>query len=219
LKLRVVAFDLDGTLVRDRSSWTTIHRRFGVEEAARSHMPLYESGKIDYQEFMRRDIALWPRKLHVRDIDLILSDFLLNPQALGVISEIRKMGYEVAIVSAGIDLLADRVAKTLGVELVIANGLQTDVDGYLTGHGIFRVDLLHKDLALQNVLRKIGVMMRQCMTVGDSKYDISFLQRAGYGVAMGDDPDLGEATTFVIRDLPEVLHCIKLVEANPQVVH
>src|SRR2546426_8779375 len=48
LRAKLVAFDLDGTLVQERSSWTKIHCHFGVEDIARSNMPLYESGKIDY---------------------------------------------------------------------------------------------------------------------------------------------------------------------------
>lgn len=210
----MVAFDLDGTLVEDRSSWTKIHRKFGVEEQARNNMPLYESDRIDYREFMRRDIALWPKDVHLKDIDALLSDFVLNPQVPDVIPEIMKMGYEVAIVSAGLDLLANKVAKALGVTTVVANGLQTDPRGYLTGDGILRVDLLRKDIALGSVLRKIGVTMGQCMAVGDSKYDMAFLKHAGYGVSFGRNADLVKVARFVVDDLQEVLGCIRIVESK-----
>jgi len=212
----VIAFDLDGTLVEDRSSWKKIHRHFGVEELARNNMQLYESGKIDYEEFMRRDIALWPSELHLNDIELLLSKFALNSQARVVTSEIKKMGYEIVIVSAGLDLLANKVAEALDLTIVLANGLQTDFRGYLTGNGIFRVDLLRKDLALENALRSLGVSMRECMAVGDSKYDTTFLQRAGFGVAVGKDPDLATIASFVINELSELIPCIGSIESKLQ---
>jgi phosphoserine phosphatase len=210
----MIAFDLDGTLVQDRSSWTRIHRHFGVEGAATQNMPLYENRIIDYQEFMRRDIALWPPKLHLKDVDQLLSDFVMNPQAPKVIEEIRRLNHDIALISAGLDLLANKVAKILEITTVVANGLQTDSRGYLTGKGIFRVDLLRKDIALESVLKGKGVRLDECMTIGDSKYDKTFLQRAGFGVALGKDPDLADVATFVIDELSEVVPCITSVEAK-----
>lgn len=168
-------------------------------------MPLYETGKIDYEEFMRRDIALWPRQLHVKDIDLVFSDYSLDPDARNVTERIRQLGYHIAIVSAGIDLLANKVAKALGLTNVVANGLQTDDRGYLTGRGIFRVDPLHKDIALETLLEGMGVTLNECMSVGDSKYDLTFLKRAAFGVAIGDDPVLARVATHVIDDLSQLI--------------
>lgn len=210
----MIAFDLDGTLVRDQSSWTKIHRHFGVQEPATKTLQLYENHIIDYEEFMRRDIALWPRQLQVIDIDHVLSDFALDPQAPNVILDIRKMGYEVAVISAGLDLLANKIARILGVTLVVANGLQTDARGNLTGEGIFRVDLFRKDVVLEKLLRRIGSRLDECMSVGDSKYDKTFLQRAGFGVAVGNDPELARVATFVIYGLSELVACIRSIESE-----
>jgi phosphoserine phosphatase len=205
LELKLIAFDMDGTLVKEPSSWTRIHRHFGVEGSARYNMPLYETGKIDYDEFMRRDIALWPRKLHVKDIDLAFSDYSLHPDARNVTARMRQLGYDIAIVSAGLDLLANKIAKALGLTSVIANGLQTDDRGYLTGRGVFRVDPLHKDIALETLLKGKGITLNECMSVGDSKYDLTFLQRAAIGVAVGNDPVLARVATRVIDDLSELI--------------
>lgn len=200
--------------MRDRSSWTRIHRHFGVEDIALRNMPLYENHKIDYEEFMRRDIALWPPKLHLKDVDHLLSEFELNPQAPAVIHEIRRLNHDVALISAGLDLLANKIANILGITTVVANGLQTDSRGYLTGKGVFRVDLIRKDLALENVVRDRGIKLEECMTVGDSKYDRTFLERAGFGVAFGKDPDLTDIATFVIDELSELVQCIASVESK-----
>ncbi len=214
LKLKLIAFDMDGTLVKEPSSWTRIHRHFGVERSARNNMPLYETGKIDYEEFMRRDIALWPRELHVKDIDLVFSDYSLDPDARNVTARIRHLGYDVAIVSAGLDLLANKIAEALGLTSVIANGLQTDDRGYLTGRGVFRVDPLHKDVALETLLNGLGITLNECMSVGDSKYDLTFLQRAAFGVAVGNDPVLARVATHVIDDLSKLIPFVESLDTN-----
>ncbi len=181
----------------------------------KSNLLSYETGKIDYVEFMRRDIALWPKNLHISEIDSVLSNFTLNPQASDVISDIEKLGYTVAIVSAGLDLLANKVAHAIDVELVVANGLQTDSEGFLTGEGIFRVDLMRKDIALESILRMNAIAMSHCMTVGDSKYDAMFLKRAAYGVSVSNDPDLAKVASFVVGELKEIIQCIRSIEAKP----
>jgi len=214
LRFKVVAFDLDGTLVRDTSSWTTIHRYFGVEQRARLNLPLYETHVIDYEEFMHRDISLWPDHIRLEDIDRLFSTVAVNPKAREVTREIRRLGYEVVIVSAGLDLLANKIAKILDLAIVVANGLEVDNRGYLTGKGIFRVDLLRKDLALETVLERIGVTLDECISVGDSKYDKTFLSRAGYGIAVGKDLELQKVATFVIDELSEIISCIRSIEAK-----
>ena len=55
--MKLVVFDMDGVLTEYFSSWVRVHEHFGTDndEALR----LYMEGKIDDEEFMRRDIALW----------------------------------------------------------------------------------------------------------------------------------------------------------------
>ena len=54
---RLAGFDLDGTLLEEDSSWAAIHRFFGTTRESQQSLKLYSEGKIDYKEFMRRDIA------------------------------------------------------------------------------------------------------------------------------------------------------------------
>jgi phosphoserine phosphatase len=63
LPYKLVAFDMDGTLLTQKSSWGKLHRYFGTYELSLKNMEAYEQGKIAYNEFMRRDIMLWKPKL------------------------------------------------------------------------------------------------------------------------------------------------------------
>ena len=75
MRYKLVAFDMDGTLVVVNSCWGVIHRHFGTQRGARENLRAYERGEIDYLEFMRRDIALWRPVPTVDEIRSILSGF------------------------------------------------------------------------------------------------------------------------------------------------
>ncbi len=209
IDIRIVAFDFDGTLSHNGSSWRKLHRYFGTKEKSRINLELYEKGEIDYKEFMRRDISAWPNDLHISKVREIVSDgFQLNPDAGHVISEIKKRGLKVAIISAGLDVLISKIGEELGADHVIANGFETDGEGFLTGEGIFRVDLIRKDLALLSLLDSIGLSAEQCLSVGDSKYDSNFLKASGRSVAIHGDEELERVATHVLTNLTDVLKYI-----------
>jgi phosphoserine phosphatase len=200
MKYKLVAFDMDGTLIEQDSSWRAIHRHFGVEEAARVNIEAYERGEIDYPEFMRLDIKLWQPTPHISQIDRIVSDFRLAPNAVDVVAEIRRRKYEIAIVTGGIDILAEKVARALSIDNILSNGLEVDKKGYLTGEGIFRVEPTRKHEALKRLTEKFGLTLADCVAVGDSKYDAKFLEHAGFGVAIGENVVLAKVADVVIKD-------------------
>lgn len=202
----LVAFDLEGVLVGERS-WISLHEHFGTKERAYENLEAYKSGKMDYGEFMRRDIALWP-KAHADEINSVLSKFTISEGAAETIAGLKKKGYEVAIISAGIDILAKKAAKELGIPYVLANGLELDGTGHLTGEGVERVALGKKERALESLAKYIGLEQKQCVAVGDSDWDTSFLASSGLGVAYGrgeHSDRLNEVAKLKIENLRELL--------------
>lgn len=157
---------------------------------------------------MRRDIALWKPKPHITTIEKILLDYTLAPNAEHVIKTLRERKLHVAIVTTGLDVLADSVASKLHVPNIVANGLVLDENGYLTNRVIFNVDLFEKHKAFNRLVKKIGIPKSQCIAVGDSKYDASFLRSAGLGIACKKDGDLVNVADVVITDLEELLNFV-----------
>lgn len=200
MKYKLIAFDMDGTLLVEDSCWGALHRHFGTSALAKKNLEAYERGEIDYPEFMRRDISLWQPVPHISEIKRVLASFRLAPNVAEVVREISARGYSIAIITGGLDLLANRVARELGVRHTLANGLEVDDRGYLTGEGVFRVEPTLKHEALAKLAAELGLKLGECAAVGDSKYDINFLKNAGLGVAVGDDPSLAEVADVVIRD-------------------
>ncbi len=208
MKYKLVAFDMDGTLILGDSCWEVIHRHFGTRQAAKGHLRAWEAGEIDYMEFMRRDIALWRPAPTLQGVREILSSYSFAPNVRTVVEEARRRGHQIAIVTGGLDLLADEVARDLGVAHVLANGLAADARGRLTGEGILRVEPTKKDANLLQLTRLLGISPEECVAVGDSKHDAKFLELAGLGIAVGKSAELARVADVVIEDfgdLPQLL--------------
>ena len=148
---------MDGTILEEDSSWVALHRHFGTTRTGKRGLKLYTDGKIDYTEFMRRDIASWPKNLAIDEVDRILSKYRIRKEAPETVNRLKDLGAKVTLVTSGIDILAERVARDLGIESWVANGLETTSSGRLAGTGIGRVDPSRKDIAYLRLLRRLGI--------------------------------------------------------------
>ena len=203
LEIKLAAFDLDGTVLEHNSSWVAIHRHFGTEHNGAASLRLYTEGKIDYREFMRRDISSWPKGVTRDEIVRVLSDYKIRREAPEVFRELRARGIQTALVTSGIDILARDVASDLEIDHWVANGLRFDRNGKLLPKGVGRVDPTRKDIAYHKLLSRIGIPSKKTIAVGDTIYDLAFLKSARLGFML--------AHTTRVPDL-EIIHIEKLTE-------
>jgi phosphoserine phosphatase len=210
---RLVVFDMDGVLADIESSWVHVHKHFGVNN--NQSLYAYLRGEIDDLEFIRRDIGLWKKtepdvtENHIREI---LSDVPIMSGARRTVRELKRMGIATAIVSAGIDVLAERISKELGIDVQHANGLAKDRDGKLSGEGILRVRLMDKGDAVAEVANTMNVQTKDIVAVGNSRYDVSMFRRAGVGIAFQPSDDFVRTSAQVVvqqKDLSMILQFIR----------
>jgi len=208
MAFKAVAFDLDGTLVTEKSSWWTLHKFFGTYDQSVRNMTSYEQGKITYDKFMKLDIGLWKPRPHISTIEEVLLNYTLTSNSKLVTKLLKEKGYSLFIVTTAPNVLANAVAREINISHVVSNGFVFDSEGYLTQNIVFNVDLLKKEIAFRKLLSKAGVKCEECVAVGDSRYDKSFLNAAGLGVAFNPDNILRKEAKTIIHDMKELLDLI-----------
>jgi phosphoserine phosphatase len=99
------------------------------------------------------------------------------------VAELKKHDVQTAIISCGIEVLANRVANELGIDFVVANGLVVDEDGRLTGEGTLSIELADKGKPLRRLLEENGIAKEECVGVGNSYGDAAMFEVCGLGIA------------------------------------
>lgn len=200
---------MDGVLTDTISSWRHIHERFGTTNER--SVAAYLRGDIDDLEFMKRDVSLWKehgKHAQKETIQNILNEIPVITGAQECISFLKKHGIKTAIVSAGLDLLAEKVARDLGIDYVFANGLKTDKEGRLTGEGILHVQLIHKEKNVKTLAANLDIPLEQCAAVGNSCFDISMFEACGIGIAFNpEDSCVRKSADLVVegKDLSRLI--------------
>jgi len=206
-------FDMDGVLIEEVSSWVIIHNHFGVNNER--SVKDYIEGRIDDFEFMRRDIALWRKKrhpLHIDDMKKILNHATFMPGAEETFRRLKERGIKTAIVSGGLLCIAKPLAERLGIDIVLANGLEVDDDGYLTGEGVLNVPLNDKGTVVRNLLKELGIKKEDSFATGNSYIDVSMFRESGLGIAFNPDDDVVRREADVVieeKDLKMVLEHVE----------
>ena len=212
-KIKFIFFDMDGVLTDIISSWRHIHDYFGTSNE--HSVDLYLRGKITDLEFIKRDVSLWKTKGTYTTKQVlydILSDIPLMTGAQQCIDYLKSKKVTTAIVSAGLDILAEKVAKELGINYVLANGVKTDNNGRLTGEGILKVPLVGKDKTIRNFIQKHHFSLENCAAVGNSCFDVPMFETCALGIAFNPADDcIREAADIVVegKDLTRLIHSLK----------
>lgn len=212
-KLELVIFDMDGVLTDIISSWKYIHDYFNTSNER--SVDDYLKGKIDDMEFIRRDASLWVedgKPVTRKKLVKILSDVPLMKGAKECISYLKNRDVKTAIVSAGLDILAKRVAKELGIDYVYSNGVKTDKEGRLNGIGILKVRLMRKDATVKKISKQLKIPLEKIASVGNSCFDIPMFDISGFAIAFNPEDDcIKEASDVIVKgkDLPRILPHLK----------
>jgi phosphoserine phosphatase len=211
LTIKLVVFDVDGTLTRNKSIWFKIHELFGTTVEGKMYYDQYFAGEISYDQWADYDAALWKDKPVETVMETVRAAELV-PGAEDTISVLKENGIETAILSGGLDLMADYIGHRLGIDYVLTNKLHQR-NGLLTGTVENLVAWGDKARVIQKINDHFRVSLEDTAFIGDGRNDVSVFEVVGLSIAFNpEDQEVADAADVVIRedDLRSILPFIIL---------
>ena len=197
--IRLVVFDVDGTLTQHSSVWWRLHELFGTTKEGRLYFDQYFAGEINYEQWADYDAALWTGE-PVSKVMEIVSATKLVPGVPETVATLSEHGIKTAILSGGLDIMADDIARRAGIEYVLTNklGIKDDV---LTGTVENIIGWAEKAKYIHIILDHFDMTLEETAFVGDGRNDMSVLSIVGLSIAFNpEDQEVADSAQVVIRE-------------------
>jgi phosphoserine phosphatase len=183
---RLVAFDMDSTLIRAEVI-DELARLAGVGEQVASITEAAMRGELDFRASFRNRLALL-RGLPESRLTEIVENVPLMDGAERLVSTLRRLGYKTAILSGGFTFVGRELQRRLRIDYLHANELEIS-GGAVTGEVVGDiVDGARKAALLEAIAEAEGLSMEQVIAVGDGANDLPMLSIAGLGIAFRAKP-------------------------------
>jgi phosphoserine phosphatase len=209
----LIAFDVDGTLVRGPNGWTVwelLNARFtGCAEHNRERYARYLAGDLSYAEWVELDVTGWRDAGATRD-DLVgaLEPLRLIDGAREALGALTDAGYRLVAITGTLDLMLRTVFPDHPFEEVHANHIGFDDDGRIDHWRATPFDMDGKAKALRAIALRETIPLERTAFVGDSSNDVWIAREAGFALAFNSDSAaLDEAAAATVRadDLRAIL--------------
>jgi phosphoserine phosphatase len=187
----LIVLDADSTLLQGEVIDLLAEQRgcgAQVAEVTRAAM----EGTVDFDEALRRRVRLL-RGLDESDLADVRGALLLTPGARTLVRTLKRLGYEIAVVSGGFTQVLAPLVGELGIGSLAANVLEIE-DGVLTGGLVGPIiDRAAKADALIRFADQSSVPLSRTIAVGDGANDLDMLATAGLGIAFNAKPVVRQA--------------------------
>lgn len=208
-QLKLAVFDLDGTLIRPRSSWKYLHQKLGTWEMAKPNAKLFYDKKITWEEWANRDAKLW-KGTSAEEVERIARRCPITRGAKETLCRLRDRDFALAIISGGLSFFAERVGLELKIPNVFANKLDSE-NGILTGEVVNSVTQTNKCELLSRLLERLGLSLRQTVAIGDDFTMVPMFKVVGLSIAFNPfDPQVGQSAWVTINS-QSLLHILPYI--------
>lgn len=208
---KVVLFDMDGTLLKDRGIFV-IGEKLGFHDEL---VRLIREPSIPYYE---RSIAIGKILKGMKSSEFleIFNKVPLQDNVENVILELKKRGIITAIATDSYQFLADELKEKLDIDYAFANNLIID-KGIITGELEINNVSLEKDFdgnniysickgrVLEQLCQKHKISLEESIAVGDGIVDIGMIKKAGLGIAFNASEKVQKHANLVTNDFRLIL--------------
>jgi phosphoserine phosphatase len=206
--IKLVCFDVDETLV-DGTSWWMLTEALGCSlEKAFNIFNQAREGKISFREGERLFTKMFQNSGNATRefIKNFFESIDVKPEAKDLISYLKQKGYIIYLISGGIDIYVNSIARKLGADGFYANSsLDFNKKGILQGIHYRENQKGIKAEQLQELIRKIGIDMNHVVFIGDSENDIDVFKATKHGIAVStSDEELKKVSWKLVNSLSEI---------------
>jgi HAD superfamily phosphoserine phosphatase-like hydrolase len=185
---RVIAFDLDGTLIRGLEfSWTRVWQYLQFPDSVRkTGMLRYRRRQTSYQQWCEWACKLFREKqLKRADFPKIIDGLTVTKNLREAIRLLKDDGFVTALISGGIDVFLEELIPNADqlFDYIFINHLKFDSTGVLAGVEATPYDFEGKATALERVCKERGYTLEQAVFVGEGFNDEFVAGRAGLTIA------------------------------------
>ncbi|WP_405579946.1 phosphoserine phosphatase SerB [Streptomyces sp. NBC_01190] len=205
---RLVVMDVDSTVIQDEVI-ELFAAHAGCEAQVAEVTAAAMRGELDFEQSLHARVALLAG-LDVSVAEKVRAEVRLTPGARTLIRTLKRLGYQVGVVSGGFTQVTDDLKERLGLDFAAANTLEV-ADGRFTGRVTGPiVDRAGKAALLRRFAAEAGVPLSQTVAIGDGANDLDMLNAAGLGVAFNAKPVVREAadTALNVPFLDTVLYLL-----------
>ncbi|MBI4804777.1 MAG: phosphoserine phosphatase SerB [Desulfovibrio sp.] len=196
---RLVAFDMDSTLIRVEVI-DELAKAWGVGTEVSAITESAMRGELDFRQSLKKRLSLL-KGMPVETLDKVSAHIPLNDGAEKLVRNLKRFGYKTAVISGGFTYFGEKLQAKLGIDYVHANKLKIE-DGKLTGEVDGEiVDAQRKAELLRTIAASENISLMQTIAVGDGANDLPMLNLAGLGIAFRAKPVVKEGAGHAISTL------------------